>query len=185
VPACLPSSKTLRTSNKAKIADAGGEACLYDHSSGAALAFEAALKFGGQVKKLAMYEAPYNDEEGAQKAWKAYLKELAPLLHAGRNGDAVALFMKLVGMPSEQVEGIRRAPVWPVFEALGPSLAYDHIGVMGESASVPTARAATLAIPVLIMSGESSYPFMSETSLSLSKAFPNANLRTLPGHTTM
>jgi pimeloyl-ACP methyl ester carboxylesterase len=168
---------------EALIADAGGEACLYGHSSGAALAFEAALKLGGQVKKLAMYEAPYNDEPKAQKAWKAYLKELAPLLHAGRNGDAMALFMKLVGMPSEQIEGMRHAPVWPVFEALGPSLAYDHIGVMGESASVPTARAATLAVPVLIMSGESSYPFMSETALSLSKAFPNGKLGTLPGQT--
>jgi len=128
-----------------------------------------------------MYEAPYNDEPEAQKAWTAYLKELAPLLHDGRNGDAVALFMKLVGMPSEQVEGMRHVPVWPVFEALGPSLAYDHIGVMGESASVPTARAATLAIPVLVMSGDSSYPFMVETAPSLSKAFPNGKLQTLPG----
>jgi pimeloyl-ACP methyl ester carboxylesterase len=166
---------------EALIADAGGRACLYGHSSGAALAFEAALKLGSQVKALAMYEAPYNDEAEAQKAWKVYLTELAPLLHAGRTGDAVALFMKLVGMPSEQVDGMRHAPVWPVFDALGPSLAYDHIGVMGESASVPTARAATLAIPVLVMSGDSSYPFMSKTALSLSEAFPNGKLRTLSG----
>jgi hypothetical protein len=44
--------------------------------------------------------------------------------------------MKLVGMPAEQISGMQHAPIWPVFEALGPSLAHDHIGVMGETAAV-------------------------------------------------
>jgi thioesterase domain-containing protein len=36
---------------------------VFGISSGAALAFEAALTLGGKVKKLAMYEAPYNDDD--------------------------------------------------------------------------------------------------------------------------
>src|SRR6266567_1560887 len=48
---------------EALIDEAGGVACLYGHSSGAALALEAALQLGGNVKKLAMYEAPYNDQD--------------------------------------------------------------------------------------------------------------------------
>jgi pimeloyl-ACP methyl ester carboxylesterase len=168
---------------EALIASAGGKACLYGHSSGAALAFEAALKLGNRIKALAMYEAPYNDDAEAQNAWKEYRSQLADLLNAGRGGDAVALFMKLVGMPAEQISGMRHAPVWPMFEALGPTLAYDHIGVMGDTAAVPIARAAHVTIPVLVMSGSASYPFMSKTALALSKAFPNGRLRALAGQT--
>src|SRR5512145_862594 len=46
---------------------AGGSACVYGISSGAALAFEAALALGDKVKKLAMYEAPYNDVPEARQ----------------------------------------------------------------------------------------------------------------------
>src|SRR5438046_1609404 len=46
---------------EALINEAGGSAYLYGHSSGAALAMEAALRLGNKVKKLAMYEVPYND----------------------------------------------------------------------------------------------------------------------------
>jgi pimeloyl-ACP methyl ester carboxylesterase len=167
----------------ALIEESGGDAFLYGHSSGAALAFEAASKLGSKVKALAMYEAPYNDDPEAQRAWKAYRKQLSELLDVGRNGDAVALFMELVGMPAEQISGMRGAPIWPMFEALGPSLAHDHLGVMGETAAVPGTRVAQLATSVLVMSGGASYPFMSTTALALSKAFPNGKLRTLYGET--
>jgi hypothetical protein len=54
---------------------------------------------------------------------------------------------------------------------------------MGETGAVPIARAAHLTIPVLVMSGSASYPFMSKTALALSKAFPNGRLRDLAGQT--
>src|SRR5262245_11301200 len=47
---------------EALIDEAGGSALVFGISSGAALAFEAALALGGKVKKLAIYEAPYNDD---------------------------------------------------------------------------------------------------------------------------
>src|SRR5438477_29188 len=47
---------------------AGGSACLHGHSSGGCLALEAAVKLGDRVKKLAIYEAPYNDDPEAEKA---------------------------------------------------------------------------------------------------------------------
>src|SRR2546427_8959113 len=50
---------------EALINEAGGEAFVFGISSGAALAFEAALALGGEVKKLAMYEPPYNDDDDA------------------------------------------------------------------------------------------------------------------------
>lgn len=167
---------------EALIDEVGGSAFIYGISSGAALALEATLKLGNKIKKLAMYEAPYNDDNTARQVWIDYTKQLKELLAANRRGDAVVLFMMLVGMPAEHVPEMRQAPVWPMFEAVAPTLAYDA-AALGEDASVPTARAARVAVPALIMAGEASYPFMLETAAALANAIPNAQHRTLEGQT--
>jgi len=104
------------------IDEAGGSAYLYGHSSGGALVLEAALQLGEKVKKLAIYEVPYNDDHEAQRAWRAYIQQLTEALAANRRGDAVALFMQYVGMPAEQIEGMRHTPAWPSLEAIAPRL---------------------------------------------------------------
>jgi pimeloyl-ACP methyl ester carboxylesterase len=128
-----------------------------------------------------MYEAPYNDDPAAQKAWGEYLARLTEMLAEGRRGDAVALFMALVGMPAAQIEGMRQAPFWAGMEALAPTLAYDHTGIMGEHGSIPTERAARIQVPTLVMSGTTGLPFMLETAKTLSRTIPGAELRTLDG----
>src|SRR2546421_10432422 len=168
---------------EALIDEAGGSAYLYGHSSGAALAMEAALRLGNKVKKLAMYEAPYNDDAEAQRAWKEYIKQLTEALAADRRGDAVALFMELVGTPADQIEAMRHAPAWPMLEAIAPTLAYDHSAILGEDRSVPTDRAASVDVPALVMSGGASFPFMYDTAQALGKAIANAQVRTLEGQT--
>lgn len=168
---------------EALIDEAGRSAFVYGISSGAALAMEAAIKLGNKIKKLAMYEAPYNDDEAARQAWKEYTKKLSELLAAGRKGDAVGLFMMLVGATADQVEGIRQDPMWPLWEAVAPSLAYDHIADLGEDASVPTERAARVAVPTLVMDGAESFPFMHDTAKTLANAIPNSQHRTLEGQT--
>jgi len=166
----------------ALITEAGGSACVFGISSGAALALEAAIKLGDRVKKLAMYEAPYNDDEAARLAWKTYRKQLADVLAQGRRGDALALFMMLVGMPPDHLDAVRQHPLWPMWEAGAPTLAYDA-AVMGEDASVPSEKAASVAVPVLVMDGGASYPFMHVTALALARAMPHAQHRTLEGQT--
>ena len=168
---------------EALIDHAGGPAFLLGISSGAALGFEAALALDGKVRKLAMYEAPYNDDPAARKAWMDYRKQLTEVLAEGRRGDAVGLFMMLLGMPPEHLEGMRQAPMWPMLEAVAPTLAYDA-AAMGEDASVPLGRAARLAVPALIMDGGATeWPFMHITALALAQAIPDAQHRTLPGQT--
>ena len=165
------------------IDEAGGSAFLSGHSSGGCLALDATVKLGDKVKKLAIYEAPYNDDPEAQKAWGVYLKNLTDALASDRRGDAVALFMTLVGIPAAQIEGMRQAPFWRGLEALAPSLAYDHGGVMGDDLSVPVDQAARVGVPTLVMSGGNGAPFMQETAKTLAKAIPGARLRTLEGQT--
>jgi pimeloyl-ACP methyl ester carboxylesterase len=168
---------------EALIDKAGGAAFLFGISSGAALAFEAALALGGKVKLLAMYEPPYNDDKAARQAWRDFRKQLKEALAAGRRGDAVGLFMTLLGMPAEHLDGMRQQPMWPMWEAIAPTIAYDA-AVLGEDASIPTERAASVAVPVLIMDGDASeWSFMHVTAVALAKAMPHAQHRTLEGQT--
>jgi pimeloyl-ACP methyl ester carboxylesterase len=168
---------------EALIDAAGGSASLYGHSSGASLALEATVRLGSKVRKLAMYEAPYNDDRAAQQAWRQYLQDLAESLAAGRRGDAVALFMRYTGMPADQIEGMRQSPIWPQFEAIAPTLSYDHAAILGKDDTVPVDLAARVTVPTLVMSGGASYPFMHEAAQALGKAIPQAQVRSLEGQT--
>ncbi len=165
----------------ALIEAAGGSAFVYGISSGACLALEAAIQLGKKVKKLAMYEAPYNSDPAFRKPWQEYTQQLAEALSAGRRGDAVVLFMKLVETPAEQIEGMRQAPVWPMFEAVAPTLAYDAAEI-GPDRSVPVKRAAKIVSRTLVMNG-TAIPFMRETAQALAGAIPGAQQRTLEGQT--
>jgi pimeloyl-ACP methyl ester carboxylesterase len=164
----------------ALIDDVGGSAFLSGISSGAALAFEAALALDGKAGGLAMYEPPYNDDAAARQAWRDFRKQLDAALAEGRHGDAVGLFMMLLGMPADHLDGMRSDPMWPMLEAIAPTIAYDA-AILGEDASVPIERAAGLAVPTLVMAGGSSYPFMSVTARALAEAIPNARYHMLEG----
>jgi pimeloyl-ACP methyl ester carboxylesterase len=168
---------------EALIDEADGPASLFGHSSGGTLALEAAAQLHGKVAKLAIYEAPHTDDPADRRPWAAYIAGLTEALADGRHGDAVALFMSFLGMPAEQVAGMRRAPFWQGLEAVAPTLAYDHTGVLGPDRAVPAARAAGVAIPALLMYGTASFPFMRETAEKLSRAMPGAQLRALDGQT--
>ncbi len=167
----------------ALIKEAGGAAYLFGHSSGGSLALDATAQLGAKVNKLAMYEAPYNDAPEARQTWGKYIAQLTELLAAGRRGDAAALFMAYVGTPAEQIQGMRHAPWWPGMEAIAPTLAYDHTAIMGQDGSVPTARAASVRVPTLVMSGDAGLPFMRVTAETLAKTIPNAQLRIVKGQT--
>jgi len=164
---------------EALIDEAGGSAFVYGISSGGCLALEAAAKLGDKVKKLAIYEAPYNDDEAARKDWLEYRKQLVQALAENRRGDAVVLFMNLVGTPAEMMDGMRNAPVWPMFEAVAPTLAYDA-AAMGDDRSVAVTQAAKVVSPSLVMNG-TVIPFMADTATRLAKTMPHAKQCTLEG----
>ncbi len=140
----------------ALIAEAGGSAFVYGISSGAALAFEAARQLPTAITKLALYEPPYTVDADRVQGFKAYRARLDELLAAGRRGDGVELMMRLVGAGDEGVAGMRQSPVWPLFEAVAPTLAYDA-AELGDS-SVPTERAASVTMPTLVLAGGGDIP---------------------------
>ena len=164
---------------EALIQAAGGSAFVFGTSSGACLAMEAAARLGKKIRKLAMYEAPYNSDKSLRQEWTDYRRQLAETLSAGRRGDAVVLFMKLVGTPAEMVEGMRSSPMWPMFEAVAPTLEYDAAEI-GLDRATPVAQAARVSAPALVMNG-TAIPFMLVTAQELAKAMPQARQRTLEG----
>lgn len=93
----------------------------------------------------------------------------------------MALFMRYVGTPAEQVQGMRQASFWRTLEAIAPTLAYDHHFIVGRTGAVPIERLAALLTPTLVMCGGSSFPFMRTTAQTITRALPHGELRVLDG----
>jgi pimeloyl-ACP methyl ester carboxylesterase len=155
---------------------------LYGHSSGAALALEAAIKLRKKIGKLAIYEVPYVLDDNARKAANEYYKTLKKLLAAGRKSDAVALFVRTVGVSDKQIQAMKRMPMWKGLEKLAPTLAYDS-EVLGKGHALPAARLSRITIPTLVMHGGAGAPFMRDAARAISEAIPQAQLRTLARQT--
>ncbi len=160
----------------------GAPVFVYGHSSGAALALEAAIQLRKQIGKLAIYEAPYALDEGARKAAIKYYKTLKKLLAAGREDDAVALFVRSVGVSDNQVQAMKRLPMWKGLVKLAPTLAYDS-EVLGEGHALPADRLSRIHIPTLVMHGGAGAPSMRDAARAISEAIPHAQLRTLARQT--
>ena len=109
---------------QALIREAGAPAFLLGLSSGAALAAEAAAR-GLPVEALALYEPPYMVDPAAPRPPADFEAQLRKLVAAGRRGDAVRLFMKVVGLPKFLIAVMRFFPMWPKLEAVAHTLAYD------------------------------------------------------------
>ena len=162
---------------EAVIALAGGRAHLYGSSSGAGLAFEAAAA-GAPVDKLVLWEPPYNlDPAGRPPADS--VERLDRMVAEGRRGDAATFFMvDMVRLPLDFAAFAKTQPWWPAQEAIAHTLAYDA-RVMGDY-SVPTATAARIAVPTLILTGSASFPFFKPTAEALVAAMPDARTAELP-----
>ncbi len=161
----------------ALIADAGGSAFVYGISSGAALALEAASRLGDKVRGLALYEAPYGSPAEGDGP-DDYEPKLNRLLSQGKRGDAVDLFMSVVGVPPDMIAGMHQSPTWPVMEATAPTLAYDAKCMNGFR--IPLDRAARVQAPTLVMNGSASFPFMRPAAEQIAGSIPNAQYMELP-----
>ena len=126
---------------------------MFGISSGVVLALDV-VACGLLITKVALYEPSFNLEESARPASEAYTEQLTALLAEGRRGDAVARGMTTFGAPAEVVAGMRQAPVWPSFESVAPTLAYDN-AITGDG-SMPVERMESVTAPTLVIDGGAS-----------------------------
>ena len=163
---------------EAVIAAAGGSASVCGLSSGAALALEAAAR-GAAVAKLVLYEPPFSVEPEDPEQARAYRERLDALLADGRRGDAVEWFLAHAGVPAEALAAMRAEPQWPQFEAVAPTLAYDH-AALGDG-TVPRERAARVTAPTLVANGGESPNFFREAAQATADAIPGGRHAVLEG----
>jgi pimeloyl-ACP methyl ester carboxylesterase len=167
----------------ALLAVAGGEASLFGMSSGAALALDAAARRPA-VTKVAVYEAPFVVDGEPAMTSDEYLPPLHALLAKGERGAAVEwFFTEAVGLPADVVAGMRQAPIWPVFESVAPTLAYDGAILEGtvEGRPLSDRRWAAVTGPVLVLDGGDSPSSMASAAEALAGVLLDARRETLPG----
>jgi pimeloyl-ACP methyl ester carboxylesterase len=166
----------------ALIEAAGGQACLYGMSSGAPLALDA-VAAGLDVPKVVIYEAPFL-VDGGRAVGPDYLERLDDLLAADDRTGAVTLFLtEAVGVPAEYVGAMREQPMWPGFEAVALTLAYDARIMDGtvDGRALPATRWAAVTCPVLIADGGASPESMRTAADALAALLPDARRVTIPG----
>lgn len=161
----------------ALIAHSGETASLYGISGGGALALEAAAA-GLAIRRLVVYEVPYDTAAGAAERRRAYLNRLEGLLAEGRRGDALALFMHTAGSSAQDISGARLLPVWPELERLAHTLARG----CGAFGPVPSGRLKAITCPTLVATGGTPDPHMSglrtgffdDAAAAITASIPNA-----------
>jgi pimeloyl-ACP methyl ester carboxylesterase len=168
------------------IKEAGGSACVYGISSGAALVLEAASR-GIPVTKVAAYETPIVTG-GREPLAADYVPRLTEYLAAGRRGKAVKHFMRnAIAVPAPFVALMSVSPAWPKLKRVAHTLPYDHelLGdtVGGHESPVP--RWSTSQVPTLVLDGAKSPEWMRTSQRQIAEAIPGARYRTIPGQTHM
>jgi len=167
----------------------GGPAFVYGTSSGAALAMRAAAA-GVPIRKLVLHEPPYVLEDSGIDAdlLDCYRSRIDEHLTAGRRSAAVALFMKVVGVPAFGVFMMRLLPnVWPKLKAVAHTLPYDF-AQLGDRPGHPLPRElravlARIQVPALLAVGGKSPAWMHRSAETVANEIPGAKLRELPGQT--
>jgi pimeloyl-ACP methyl ester carboxylesterase len=164
---------------EAVIEEAGGAACVFGGSSGAALALEAAAT-GLEIEKLVVYEPPYVVDDSRPPVGPDIADRLSELIAAGRRGDAAELFMTEGALvPGEVVAEMRRSPIWAATEAMAHTLPYDA-AVMGRGNRPSTERLAGITAPTLVIDGGASPAWIRNSADVVAETIPNATHTTLP-----
>src|SRR6266699_3809052 len=102
----------------------------------------------------------------------------------GRPGDAVELFLTVAaGMPAEAVPGMRQSPFWPALEAVAHTIAYDGriMGTTMSGAPLPRDRWAAVTVPILVMHGTGTEPWLIAAARALAELLPTASLQAVEG----
>jgi pimeloyl-ACP methyl ester carboxylesterase len=167
----------------ALIEDAGQPAIVFGWSSGSLLALDAAAA-GLPISALALFEPPVVVDDSRPPLPSDYVEQLDAFVAAGQRDKAAELFMTAAaGMPAEFVAGIRQSPYWAPVEAIAPTISYDG-RIMGTTMSgnpLPADRWAAIDVPVLVMHGDKTAPWLISGAEAMAAHLGTATLKPVPG----
>lgn len=161
----------------------GGEAFVFGVSSGAVLALEAAAAMPRKIKGLALYEPPI-DPSRSGNAYRYEHMQMAMQAAQGRSDEMMSDFLLGVGMPREALDGFKASPAWPAFAAVGLTLEHDYrILADARAGDAPPDRWQNAIMPVLVLDGDKSFPFMAAGADWVASGLHNVERLTLAGQT--
>jgi len=165
----------------AALLETTGARFVYGHSSGAILSLRAVIA-GVHMDKLAVNEPPFI-VPGTRPAPAADLAaRLQARVDAADGEGALRLFLsESVGIPAPALEQMSKGSMWSRMVALGPSTVHD--ATLASDSAIPTVELAKLALPMLVLSGTASFPWIAETAHAVAEAIPGAALQRLEGQT--
>jgi len=158
-----------------------GDAVVVGHSSGAVLALHAAASDlparGVRVRHLFVSEPPFHFGVGDAPA--DLPDRIQSLVDTGERDEAVVLFQReAIGLPDEMIAQFRATPMFAQVVPLAQSTVYD--ATLAREFSTPTARMLTVDVPVTILCGEQTFPFLSAAAQRLAAAMPQAEFIVMP-----
>ncbi|HEY1954171.1 MAG TPA: alpha/beta hydrolase [Polyangiaceae bacterium] len=167
-------------------ATVGGAVFMYGISSGAALALRGAAS-GLPVKKLVVYEPPFMLDGKATPNPPDFRAQIDAMLAEGKRGEAVKLFMKVIGVPAAAIFFMRLMPnVWPKLRAVAHTLPYDF-AVLGDSQTGKALPAElvekleSIDAKTLSMAGSKSPEWMHHAAKKVAETIPGGAFRVVPG----
>ncbi|WP_424466643.1 alpha/beta fold hydrolase [Pseudoclavibacter helvolus] len=156
----------------AVISAVGGEVSIIGHSSGAVLALFAA-SLGVQARHLFLSEPPFRFGQHEPAADLA--ERLQRLVDDGDGATAVSTFqLEGVGLDPSLVEQIRQSTIFPGLVRLAQSTVYD--AQLVRQVSTPTEAMVGVEVPVTIVVGGDTFPFLESAAKRLAEALPGAEL---------
>jgi pimeloyl-ACP methyl ester carboxylesterase len=165
---------------------AGPDAFVIGASSGAVLVLEA-LRAGAAMGKVALYEAPFIVDDTHAPNDADLGTRTQQLIADGRQGDAVKLFMRTVGVPAFARTMMRVMPVWKKLCGVAHTPPNDYALVLEHQRGepLPVGYLSGVTVPALVIVGGKSPRYMKNAQAALAAALPKGTLRELPGQTHM
>lgn len=164
---------------EALIDEAGGEAYIFGVSSGGVLALEAASRMPRKVKGVALYSPPINLDKSSD-AYRFDHMQMVVLAAQGRVSDMLTDYLREVGLSDDAIDGFKASPSWPAFAAVGLTIAHDYRIISdARTTDRPPTHWQNAIMPVLVLDGDRSYPFVSAGSDWVASSLHNAQRMTL------
>ncbi|MFI6597244.1 alpha/beta fold hydrolase [Nonomuraea sp. NPDC050536] len=159
----------------ALIAEAGGSAMVFTHSSGAHVALKA-LGRGSAITRLVMYDPPLTPDHQGRTEPPELKQRLEEMIADGRRGEAVETFQReWIGLPVELIEQVRHAPFRAGLEAIAGTLPYE-VAIVGTHTDLSAVH-----VPALVLLGGDNAPVLHDAARVVVDGVAGARLQLLEG----
>ena len=144
-----------------------------------------ALRTGVSMRKVELYEVPFIVDDTHAPHGADLGGRTQQLIDAGRQGDAVKLFMRTVGVPAFWLMMMPMMPFWKKLCGVAHRLPNDYAIVLEhqQGEPLPAGYLSRVTIPALVIAGGRSPVYLKNAQAAVAAALPKGTLRELPGRT--